>query len=337
MSASPEFRRTTFGGAISSISQADQYNGLTPPKVGEFFVITDPSSPVRTHKDLAEIGKLEDGAPLGTSIDFGHPVRVREIGTSGYVSVKLPTHGNDPVDDKFHLALESHKLRIPISPEQAEIYANRPAAVVIAKEGVHVQDVATGSRHRLDFGARIHDLSGDTFSVGLDGIRRSYKLLDGLLGLGSASREGVTVADFGARVMAFDGAHFGWGERTRATSDASGWIQNVLNSYAVNSPHNSSRMLDYLRTSKIGTEVTKMSDLEPGDILFIGVKGRGINYVAMFERDEAGRPCMRHCRGRLGWQASYLTTTSEILGETELVGFPTSEIKAAWRALQLHK
>lgn len=333
---------STLNQSISSVPYTDGYKPF-PPTVGQDFVLIEPSSPVRAARTLQKINRLEDRGELGTVLRFGHPLRIRGVGPS-YSSIELPSHGNDPIPQRpkeFHLGLENHKLRVPVPPDLAEHYLRRPDAVVVAREGLEVEDLTTGTRQRLLFGSRIHDLrtnelSQCRFSIGAEQFRREYLMIGSLDALGAAKNEGVTLVELLRRVSAFSGMNFAWGHIGTESSDAAGWIQSLLGSFGVHVPHNTLRMDAHLRaTGDIGRELTSLSELTTGDLIFLGLKGKPIDYMGMIEQGENGRLAMRHCRGKGAWQGNYLNRTSEIFSETQIEGFPSHELKAAWRVINL--
>lgn len=331
---SPVTKHTTLGQSTSSVPISEAYEGVRLPQPGEYFVLADPSTPIRQSENLDRINALQDQAELGTTLPFGHPMKVREVGAS-YSSVQLSTQGDDPAPTAdFHLGLENHKLRIPITRDMAHAYAERPLAVVTSRLGVKIEDLRNGARHHLTFGARIPSLVGLEFSLGEGEHERRYKIVDGAASLGKVSAKNVSMAELTHRVRAFEGAHFSWGHSGPELSDASGWVQSLMGSFGIHLPHNTKRMERHIRQNPgIGTEIQKLSEITTGDIIFIGPKAGSLNYVGLAEFDDGGRLGFRHCRGKCGWQGNYINGTSQLFSETEVEGFPGYEIKSAWRLL----
>jgi len=181
----PEIRNTSLGQMISSRPFTDNYADLAEANIGEYYVLTDPSTPIRAGKDLKQIVDLDDAGQLGTVLQFGHPMQVIESFNDRY-AVRLLTHGKDPATEDFGLGIEKHKFRTLINEEIAIQYADHPSAVVVERDGITVRDVHTGTTHRLLFGSRVHDLNGSTFSLGLDKFRRTYDIVEGIDALGEA-------------------------------------------------------------------------------------------------------------------------------------------------------
>ncbi len=336
--------KSTLGSPLPDSPFFGHYADLRLPVIDQSYVLTDPSTPVRTGRTLEEIVTRDDAGALGTMLYFGHPATVRALGKS-YTGVILPTHGHDgqvastPEND-FFLGFENHKFRTPVSQTLLTEYTNNPGGIVIG-ESLEIKDLQTGTRHKILFGSRLPEWDGKsrTFAITLDGGgQRSYEIIGDLSNIVTPRTQDFTVQELMTRVMKFHGANFLWGASSTQFSDASGWIQNLYSSFGVHLPHNTKRMDAHLRQGVVpGTEILNFRDLKTGDLVFLGPKNKAIGFMGMVELDGNGDYWLRHCAGKGGMQSDSITDSSGairrsmLLNEGKIASAPSSEIKAAWR------
>ena len=325
----------------------DTYANVPEPSANTRYALVDPSSPVRTEKTIEEVNTRDDGAALATQIFFGTPVFLESHAFCNYASIRLSTHGSDPLPGADYVfGIETHKLRVPISVDEAIYLGTSPAWIVTNREGVNVVESSCGTTHNLHFGSRLPEIANDgTFVIGSSGANpREYRLLSDRSGLSPCSADGATVEELVRRVAVFQGANFMWGMASPDYSDASGWISNIFHTFGVPLPHSTKRIEAALRnrheTKDLGSEIENLKDLKTGDLIFLGAPNKGISYMGMALRGEDNSLLIRHCLGKGAMQngfpaviASGNMDTARIVSETQILGIQNREIKAAWRVL----